>query len=134
MGEFLTPAILNEQVLPDEIGQTGAMFQPIMARDRPAWGKLGAREEIPELFKGCPVLQRDAHQAGNDVVECDGLGGAVRAFDAKEDFGRGLIIVDRDIQGASANPDLLDDVVTTSGEGQASTHDLSPSFPSEGEP
>ena len=94
MGEVVSPAILDEQVSSDEIRQTGTVFQPVMSRDRPAWGKLGAREEIADLFEGCTVLQGDTHQAGNDVVEGDGLGGAVSPFHPKEDLGRGLIIMD----------------------------------------
>lgn len=94
MGEVVSPAILNEQVSSDEIRQTGTVFQSIVPRDGPAWGKLGAREEIADLFDGCTILQGDAQQAGNDVVEGDGLGGAVSPFHPKEDLGRGLIIMD----------------------------------------
>lgn len=46
MGEVVSPAILDEQVSSDKIRQTGTVFQAVMSRDRPAWGKVGACEEI----------------------------------------------------------------------------------------
>lgn len=89
-----------------------------MARHRPAWADFGACEEITELFEGCPVLQGDAHQAGNYVVKRDDLRGAVGPFHPKKYLGRRRIVVDGDIERVSDNADLLGDVVATRGEGK----------------
>ena len=126
MGEFVSPAILDEQMSSNEIRQTGTVFQPIMSKDGPAWGKLGPCKEISDLFEGCAVLQGNAHQTGDDVVETDDLRSAVSPFHPKEEFGWGWIVVDGKIQRASANADLLGDVVATRREGKALAHTRCP--------
>lgn len=105
---------LDQQVPTDQFGQTGTMFQPIMAVYGLAWGNVGAREEITDFFEGRTVLQGYAHQAGDDVVEGDSLRGTVRAFDSKEDLGWGRIVVYGDMERSLIrNPDLSGNVVAT---------------------
>lgn len=52
MGELIPTAVLDQEVPADEIGQAGAVLQPIMSRHLPAGGKFGACEEITQLLKG----------------------------------------------------------------------------------
>lgn len=111
----------------DEIGQARTLRQPIMPRHGNARGKLRSCEEIGELFEAC-ILQGDAHEAGNGVVERDDLRGAIMTFHQKEDHRGGRIIMYGDVERALiSDADLLGDVVSTRGEGEARAHD---SFPS----
>ncbi len=94
-----------------------------MSGYRPAWTKLGACEEISELFKGCTVLQRYAHQAGDYVVKRDCFRSAVSSFHSKEDLGWGGIVLDGEIERPLvSNADLLGDVVAPRGKGNTLVH------------
>ncbi|MDR4468336.1 MAG: hypothetical protein MRJ68_08560 [Nitrospira sp.] len=85
-----------------------------MPRHGPAWGKLGAREEITKLLEGCAVLEGYAHQPGNHVVEADDLWSTVSSFHTKEEFRRGRSMVHGDIEGTLVrDADLPGDVVAT---------------------
>ena len=123
MPHLLTPAVLHQQMPANEIRQTRAVLEVIMPGHRATWSELGACEEIADLLKWSAVLQGNAHQAGNYVVETDQFGGAVRAFDAQEDFCRLRVVMDAQVERALASDsDLLRDVVTTVGKGKAGGH------------
>jgi hypothetical protein len=77
------------------------MLQPIVSRHGSAWGEVCPGEGITELFEGCAVLQGHTHQAGDYIVKANQLRGAVRTFYPKEEFGRGGIVMDGDMQGSS---------------------------------
>jgi hypothetical protein len=74
------------------------------------------------------MLQRYAHQAGNNVVEKDQLRGTVGSFDPNEDFSGLRIIMNTDAKGTLAGDfDFLGDVLTTGRERKPLTHDVSSS-------
>ena len=73
-----------------------------MSRDRAARLKFGFCEEIDELLKGSTMLQRDAYQTGNYVVEADQFGRAVHSFDAKKDFRWSFAVINGDVERALA--------------------------------
>jgi hypothetical protein len=127
--QFASPAVLNQQVPTNQIRHTGTVLKAVVSSDRAAWLKFGSSEEIAHLLKPvCAVLQGDAHQAGNDVVQTDQFGGAVGAFHAQEDFGGVDIVRDADIKRAlTSDSDFLGDVIPASGEGEAVAHAASTS-------
>jgi hypothetical protein len=97
------------------------VLQVIMPGHRPAWSKLGACEEITDLLKRSAVLQGETHQAGDDVVEPDQLGGAVGTFQAQEDFSGMFVVMDAEIERPLAGDfDFLCNVVSTVGKDKAS--------------
>ena len=71
MAQLVTATVLNQQVPTDQIRQTGAVLEASVPGHWAAWLKFGACEEISHLLKRSAVLQRETHQAGNDVVETD---------------------------------------------------------------
>ncbi|CUS34447.1 hypothetical protein COMA2_170010 [Candidatus Nitrospira nitrificans] len=69
------------------------------------------------------VLQGHARQAGTHVVKTDELWGTVRTFHSKEDFGRGEIVVDGDIERPLVRyADLPSDVAMTRGKFEPVVH------------
>jgi hypothetical protein len=123
MSQLGTAATLHQQMPADEIRQTRAGLQAIVSDDRAARSKFNLREEITDLLKRSPVLERDTHQAGNHIVETDQFGGAVWTFYAKKDFCRVFVVMHADIELALAgDSDLLSDVVAAGGEGQTGAH------------
>jgi hypothetical protein len=82
---------------------------------------FGFRKEIAELLeRGSTILQRDAHQTGNNVVEPDQFGRAVGSFEAQKDFRGVFVVVDADVLRAlSSDAEFLSNVRVASGEGTA---------------
>ena len=116
MGQFFPAAVLNQQMLPDQIRETRTVFDAIMSGDGAPWGKFSASEEIAHLIKRSAVLLGNTHQASNHVVETDQFRRAVRAFQAKKDFCRLFVVMDAEVERAlTRNSDFLCcDVITTS--------------------
>ena len=52
MGQFFPVTVLNQQMSTDEIGETGAVLDAIVADDGATWGKFGSSEEISQLLSG----------------------------------------------------------------------------------
>jgi hypothetical protein len=63
----------------DEIWHTRAVLDALVPGHRAAWGKFSSSEETADLLEGA-VLQREARQVGDDVVQGDQFGGTVRPF------------------------------------------------------
>ena len=115
MPHVLTAAVFDEEMPADEIGQTRTVLQPIVPGHRAARLEFGASEEIAELLKGSAVLEGDAQQAGDDVVQTDQLGGAVGAFQAEKDFSGVRIVMNADVESPlTRNAEFLR-AVTTAG-------------------
>lgn len=51
MGQFFPAAVLNQQMLPDQIRETRTVSDAIMSGDRAPWGKFSPGEEIAHLLK-----------------------------------------------------------------------------------
>jgi len=103
------------------------MLEAIVPDDRATGRKLGTSEEIADLLKRSAVLQREAHQAGDDVVEADQFGGTVWTLHAEEDFRWVFIVMDAEVERALAgNFDFLCDVMVTVGKGTAGAHEACP--------
>ena len=78
------------------------------------WLQRGDRP--PSRFEKA-VQQGETHQASDDVVETDQIGGAVSSFRTKEDFCRVFVVMNADIERAlSGDLDLLCDVISAGGE------------------
>lgn len=120
MTEILPPAILDEQMPADQIRETGAVLDAIMPEDRARGLKLGACEEIADFREWCSMLERDARQTGDYVVEPDQFRRAVSTFEPEEEFRGLVVVVDADVQGSLAGDlDLLGDVGAASGKSPA---------------
>ena len=120
--------VVNEQVSTDEIRHTRTVRETIMSDHSTARLKFDPREEIPELLRWRPILQGDAQQTGDDVVQPDQLGGAVGAFHTQKDFSGVRVVMDAEVEGPlTGNADLLGDMVPAVGEGQPMAHAASTS-------
>jgi hypothetical protein len=51
LGRFFPVTVFNQQVLTDEIGETGAGLDAIVPDDGATWGKFGSSEEISHLLR-----------------------------------------------------------------------------------
>jgi hypothetical protein len=123
MGQLVSSAVLHQQMPADESRQTRAVLEAIMSEHGATRFKFDACEEITHLLKWSAVLQRETHQAGDDVVETDELRRTVRAFDSKVDFCRLFVVVDAEVEGALAGDlDLLGDVVSAAGKNKSLAH------------
>ena len=123
MPQLVPAAVLDQQMPANQIRYTRAVLEAIVPDDRATGRKLGTSEEIADLLKRSAVLQREAHQAGDDVVEADQFGGTVWTLQTKEDFGWMYIVMDAEVERALAgNSDLLCGMVAAGGEGTAVGH------------
>jgi len=112
---------------PDQIWQICAVLDAIVSDDRATGLEFGAGEEIADLLKRSAVLQREAHQAGDDVVEADQFGGTVWTLHAEEDFRWMFVVMDAEVERALASDsDFLCDVMATVGKGTAGAHEACP--------
>jgi hypothetical protein len=128
MGQLIPMAVFDEQVSTDEIRETRALLEALVPDDGTTGFELGASEEIADLLQRCAVLQGDAHQASDNVVEPDQFGGTISAFQSRKDFRRSCVIVDADVERAEAsNLDLLRDMFAAIGEGKPVAHAASTS-------
>jgi hypothetical protein len=113
--EVASAAVLNQKVPANQIWQTRTMLEAIVPKHGTAWGKFGAGEEFAHLLKRSAVLQRETHQAGDDVVETDQFRRTVWAFHAEKDFCRSCVVMHADVERAPiGNSDFLRDVVAAS--------------------
>ena len=117
MPELVTPAVLRQQVPPNEIRQARAGLEMLMPGDRAAWSKLSPCEEIADLLKRSAVLQGNAHQAGDYVVEANQFIGTVRTLHSEKGFYRSLVVMDAEVERALGSDfHFLRDVVAAGGE------------------
>lgn len=78
---------------------------------------FGASEEITGVLKRSAVLEGQAHQASDYVIEVDQFRRTAQTFQVKEDFGGVGIVIDADVQRPLiGNPDLWGDVRLARGE------------------
>ena len=68
------------------------------------------------------MLQGDRGEAGDYVVQGDGLRSAAEPFDAKEQFGGSRIVMNRDVERPSGDADLLRDVMPAGREREPLSH------------
>ena len=61
MSQFITAAVLHQQMPANQIRETRAGLQAIVPGHRATWSKLGACEEIADLLKRSAVLQGETH-------------------------------------------------------------------------
>ena len=128
VGQLIPMAVVDEQVSSDEIRETRALFEALVSDDGATGLELCASEELADLLQWSAILQGDAHQASDDIVQADQFRGTVRAFQSKKDFRRSGVIVDADVERALASdPDLLRDMISPGREGQPSAHAASTS-------
>ena len=123
MSEFVTPAILHQQMSAYEIRQTRTLLEVIVPGHWATWSKFGPSEEITDLLKWSTVLQSQAHQAGDYVVETDQFRRAVGPFEAKKYFCGVFVVMGAEVEGTLAgDSDFLCDVRAAVGEGKAGAH------------
>ena len=73
MSQLLSAAVLHQQMPANQIRQSRTVLEAIVSRDRATRFKFDAGEEIAHLLQADAVLQRETHQAGEDIVEADQL-------------------------------------------------------------
>jgi hypothetical protein len=123
MAELMPAAVLHQQMPTDEIRQTRTLLEAIVSRHRATWSKLSPCEEITDLLKWCAILKRDAHQAGDDVVEANQFRGTVGPLHTEKDFGRVLIVMDGEVERALAGDvHFLGDVIATGRKRKSGAH------------
>lgn len=111
MTEILSPAVLDEQMPADQIGETGTVSDAIMPGYRASRLKLGACEEISQLLDRSAVLQGDTRQAGQHVIEPDQFRRAVSTLEPEEELCGVFVVVDTDVKRPlTGDLDLLGDV------------------------
>jgi hypothetical protein len=90
----------------------------------PHGAKFGPRKKIGHLLEGSAVLQGNAQQTSNDIVERHNLGCDIRTFDSEKEFYGVRVVMDAEIQHAmTANADLLGEVIVPVGEGEPLAHE-----------
>ena len=67
----MSAAVLHQQMSANQIRQTRTVLEVIMPGHRATRFKFDACEEIAYLPSKGAVLQCEAHQAGDDIVQAD---------------------------------------------------------------
>ena len=120
MSQFVTAAILHQQMPANQIRQTHAVLDAIMPGHRAAWSKLGACKDIADLLEQSAVLQGKTRHVGDYIVETDQFRGTVQTIHTKKNFCWLRIVMDAEVERALAgDPNFLCDVVSAVGEGEA---------------
>lgn len=110
---LLSTAVLKQKMPTDQASKLVQDFRRSCPDTGPQGANWAPARRSPSFSRGSTVLKGHAHQAGDDVIETDELRRTVRPFDAHEDYGRLIILMDGDIQRALAgDANFLSDVVT----------------------
>ncbi len=120
VGQILAPAKLHQEVSPDEVWDAGAELNPRMTLDQAGWLEPHPKQHLPDLLQRRLILQSEARQTRQHVVQGDNFAGAVLTLDPHEKFRWGGICVRGQVHGAPVrHAHLLGDVFAAIGQDAA---------------